>query len=81
MTSPTSNSDVDESVHRKLNFFQTVRAVLWAMFGVRKRAGLREDTARLNPVYVILTGVLFGVVFVTTLVVLVQWVVGSATGN
>ena len=81
MTSPTSGRDVDESVHRKLNFLQTVRAVLWAMFGVRKRAGLKEDTARLNPVYVILTGVLFGVVFVTTLVVLVQWVVGSATGN
>lgn len=79
MTSPTQDDGLAEGTQRKLNFAQTVKAVLWAMFGVRKRAGLKEDTAKLNPVYVILTGVLFGVVFVTALVVLVQWVVSSAT--
>lgn len=66
---------------RKLNFLQTLRAVLWAMFGVRKGSGWREDVARLNPVYVILTGVLFGVVFVVSLVLLVQWIVSSMTGQ
>lgn len=73
--------DVSQSAQRKLNFPQTVKAVLWAMFGVRKRAGLKEDTARLNPVYVILTGILFGVVFVTTLVFIVRWAVGAAAGG
>lgn len=81
MTSPTQDDQLAESTQRKLNFVQTLKAVLWAMFGVRKRAGLREDTAKLNPVYVILTGVLFGVVFVTALIVLVQWVVSSATSS
>lgn len=65
---------------RKLNFWQTLRAVLWAMFGVRKGSGWREDVAKLNPVYVILTGVLFGVIFVISLVLLVQWIVSSMTG-
>ena len=65
---------------RKLNFFQTLKAVLWAMFGVRKSQGWQDDVARLNPVYVILTGVLFGIVFVVSLVFLVQWIVSSMTG-
>jgi len=65
---------------RKLNFFQTLKAVLWAMFGVRKSQGWQDDVARLNPVYVILTGVLFGIVFVVSLVLLVQWIVSSMTG-
>ena len=66
-----------EASQRKLNFFQTLRAVLWAMFGVRRGAGWREDVARLNPVYVIVIGLLFGVVFVTSLVFLAGWVVST----
>jgi len=65
---------------RKLNFFQTLKAVLWAMFGVRKSQGSQDDVAQLNPVYVILTGVLFGIVFVSSLVFLVKWIVSSMTG-
>lgn len=70
-----------ESTQRKLNFLETLRAVLWAMFGVRRGAGWREDVARLNPVYVILIGVLFGVIFVTSLVFLAGWIVSSMTGQ
>jgi hypothetical protein len=50
------------------------------MFGVRKRQGSQDDVAQLNPVYVILTGVLFGIVFVSSLVFLVKWIVSSMTG-
>lgn len=78
MTTEQQKDDLLESSQRKLNFLQTVKAVLWAMFGVRKGAGLKDDIAKLNPVYVILTGILFGVVFVGALVLLVQWVVSSA---
>lgn len=78
MTPDQEHIDLVESAQRKLNFPQTVKAVLWAMFGVRKGAGLKDDIAKLNPVYVILTGILFGVLFVGALVLLVQWVVSSA---
>jgi len=50
------------------------------MFGVRKSQGWQDDVAQLNPVYVILTGVLFGIVFVSSLVFLVKWIVSSMTG-
>ena len=68
-----------EASQRKLNFFQTLRAVLWAMFGVRRGASWREDVARLNPVYVIVIGVLFTVVFVTSLVLIAGWLVSTMT--
>ena len=72
--------DLRQTSQRKLNFLQTVKAVLWAMFGVRKGDGLKEDISKLNPVYVILAGILFGVIFVVSLVLLVQWIVSSAVG-
>jgi hypothetical protein len=78
MTTGQEEDDLRQSAQRKLNFPQTVKAVLWAMFGVRKGAGLKDDISKLNPVYVILTGILFGVFFVGSLVLLVQWVVSSA---
>jgi hypothetical protein len=78
MTVQQEGKELAESSQRKLNFLQTVKAVLWAMFGVRKGDGLKDDIAKLNPVYVILTGLMFGVVFVGLLLLLVQWVVNSA---
>jgi hypothetical protein len=79
MMSDQGGEDLEKSSQRKLNFLQTLKAVLWAMFGVRKGAGLKNDISNLNPVYVILTGLMFGVVFVGLLVLLVQWVVGNVT--
>jgi len=55
---------------------ETARAVLWSFFGVRGSAGHERDMARLNPVYVILTGLALAVLFVVTLLALVRWVVG-----
>nr|WP_235490999.1 DUF2970 domain-containing protein [Achromobacter sp. DMS1] len=49
----------------------------WAFFGVRKGAGYREDIARLNPVYVIVAGLLAAALFVTALVFIVRWAVAS----
>ena len=67
-----------QSTERKLNFLQTLKAVIWAMFGVRRKSGLREDIGKLNPFYLALTGIIFGIVFVTTLVFLAKWVVSMA---
>ncbi|MEN9773343.1 MAG: hypothetical protein RL322_413 [Pseudomonadota bacterium] len=53
----------------------TVRAVLWSFFGVRGRSGHEQDMARLNPIYVILTGVGLAALFVLSLIMLVKWVV------
>jgi len=68
----------DSSSPRNPGFLQTLRAVLWAFFGVRRGAGYQEDAARLNPVHVIIAGVLAAAVFVFVLVLIVRWVVAGA---
>ncbi|BEG77172.1 DUF2970 domain-containing protein [Achromobacter xylosoxidans] len=73
------SDDLRESTQRKLSFFQTMKAVAWGFFGVRKGAGYREDSARLNPVHVIVAGLLAAAIFVTVLVLIVRWAVSSLT--
>ncbi len=60
---------------RNAGFLQTIRAVLWSFFGVRKRSGYEQDATQLNPVYVIIAGVIAAAIFVLTLVVIVRIVV------
>ncbi|GAB1576666.1 MULTISPECIES: DUF2970 domain-containing protein [Bordetella] len=71
--------DIREASQRKLNFLQTLKAVLWGMFGVRKGAGYQEDAGKLNPVHLIVAGLLAGVIFVLVLVAIVRWAVASLT--
>ena len=67
----------ESSASSSSTFVQTVRAVAWSFFGVRRAAGLESDVQRLNPVHVVVGGVLGAALFVAALVWLVQWVVGS----
>ncbi|MDQ2136852.1 DUF2970 domain-containing protein [Alcaligenaceae bacterium A4P071] len=69
--------DIRELSRRKLSFFQTLRAVLWGFFGVRKGSGYQEDIGRLNPVHLIIAGILGGVIFVVVLVTIVRFAVAS----
>ena len=69
--------DLRQAVARKGSFLGTLRAVAWSFFGVRKGAGYEKDIAQLNPVHVIIAGVLAAVLFVLALVLLVNWVIAS----
>lgn len=60
---------------RNAGFLQTIRAVLWSFFGVRKRSGYEQDASQLNPVAVIIAGVIGAAIFVVTLLVIVRIVV------
>ena len=71
------SQDLKELSRRKLNFFQTLKAISWAMFGIRKGSGYQEDMAKLNPVHVVLAGLLAGLMFVVGLVMIVRWAVSS----
>lgn len=71
--------DLRELSQRKLSFFQTVKAVLWGFFGVRKGSSYQDDIARLNPVHLIIAGLLGGLIFVVVLVLIVRFAVASLT--
>ncbi len=75
------SEDLKQAVQRKGSFWQTVKAVGWSFFGVRKASGYEEDIAKVNPVHVIVAGLLAAVLFVLGLVVLVKWVVASGAAT
>ncbi len=60
---------------RQASFLTTLRAVAASFFGVRGRKAHESDVARLNPIHVVLVGIMLAVVFVLTLVMIVRWVV------
>jgi len=70
-------SDLKQAAQRPVSFLQTMRAVAWSFFGVRRRADWEQDSAKLNPVHVIIAGVAGAVLFVLGIVLLVRWVVSS----
>jgi hypothetical protein len=67
----------DSPVHRKGSFLQTMRAVGWSFFGVRRSADYAADVQKLNPVHVVIAGVVGALVFIAVLVLLVRWVISS----
>ena len=69
--------DLRQAVGRPLSFWQTLRAVAWSFFGVRRGADHESDIAQLNPVHLIVAGVIGALLFVLVLLLLVQWVIGS----
>ncbi len=60
---------------------QTMRAVAWSFFGIRRSSAYADDVQRLNPVHVVIGGVLGAAVFVLALLLLVRWVVGSGVAG
>jgi hypothetical protein len=72
-----SGDSLKSAVQRRPSFLQTLRAVGWSFFGIRKASGYQNDVEKLNPVHVIIAGILGAGLFVGALVLLVGWVVGS----
>ena len=60
---------------------QLFRAVAWSFFGVRRGSEYEKDVTQLNPVHVIVAGIVSAAVFVLGLVMLVKWVVGSGVAD
>lgn len=58
-----------------MNPLHTVKAVLWAFLGIRKRSAYEEDLGKLNPFHIIAVALLAVAVFVGGLIALVNWVV------
>ncbi len=69
--------DLKSATQRKLSFFATLKAVCWSFVGIRKKSGYEQDAAKLNPVYVIVAGILGVVIFITTLILIVKHVVSG----
>jgi hypothetical protein len=70
-------SDLREAARRPGTFLGTIKAVAWAFFGIRGRGAHESDIARLNPIHLIIAGVLCAAAFVVTLLLIVRWAVSG----
>jgi hypothetical protein len=49
-------------------------AVLWGFLGVRRNSDYQQDVKRLNPLHILLVGVVMTFLFVAGLMLLVTWI-------
>ena len=77
----TEERPLKEALQRKASFLQTMRAVAWSFFGVRKSADYERDLAQLNPVHVIIAGLIGAAIFIGGLIALVSWVLSSGVAT
>ena len=75
------SGDLRQAVQRKGSFVQTMKAVGWSFFGVRKGADHEKDVNQLNPVHVVIAGVLGAVIFIVVLLLVVNWVLASGAAT
>jgi hypothetical protein len=64
-----------ENPHKKVPLWRTAKAVAWSFVGLRARGDYEEDIKNLNPIHIIVVGLIGIFAFVVALVLLVNWVV------
>jgi hypothetical protein len=68
-------NEEQQVTRRKASFAATMKAVFWSFFGVRKKRDYEEDAAQLNPVHVIIAGLIGAALFIAILIFIVRMVV------
>jgi hypothetical protein len=63
------------------SLLQSFRAVAWSFFGIRRARDYERDVSRLNPVHVVIAGIVGALIFIGALVLVVQWVVSSGVAG
>ena len=77
MTTGNGDAALREAVRRKGSLGRTLLAVVWSFFGVRKSKDLERDVGELNPLHLVIAGVVVAALFVGALIALVNWVIKS----
>lgn len=62
-----------ETPAQKLSFFETLGAVFWSFIGLRRRSDYERDVTGLNPVYVIIAGLVGVALFIGLLLLAVSF--------
>ena len=57
---------------------QVAKAVFWSFFGVRRGAEHEKDLAQIKPAQVVIAGLIGAAIFVSSLVLLVKFIIGRA---
>jgi hypothetical protein len=69
--------DLKQASGRKASFGATMKAVFWSFFGIRKRSDYEKDVNQLNPLHVVIGGLIGVAVFIGILLTVVKMVVAK----
>lgn len=61
----------------KASFGASMKAVFWSFLGIRKRSDYEQDSASLNPLHVVIAGLIGAALFIGALVLLVRLAVAQ----
>ncbi len=81
MPQPPEAEGLRDAAQRKLSLLQTIKAVAWSFFGVRRGSDYQNDVSKLNPVHVIIAGLIGAALFIAVLILLVRLVVTSGAAS
>lgn len=59
------------------SIWHSIKLVAWSFLGIRSNREYQEDLARVNPMHVVLVGLVSVLLLVVGLIVLVNWVVAK----
>ena len=75
MSAPLGPSPDAKPSQRKGSLLRTVRAVAWSLIGLRKGSEYQQDVEKLNPIHIIVVGLIAVFLLVIGLIGLVNWIV------
>ncbi|MEO8299681.1 MAG: DUF2970 domain-containing protein [Burkholderiales bacterium] len=58
-----------------------MKAVAWSFLGIRRGKDYDRDVQQLNPVHVVIAGIVGALLFIGVLIALVNWVSGSGVAS
>ena len=64
-----------DTAPRRGSLPRTISAVAWSLIGLRKGSEYEKDLEKINPLHLVIVGLLAVFVLVALLIVLVNWVV------
>lgn len=60
-----------------VSFWRSVKLVAWSFLGIRSKSGYQQDLEKVNPVHVMVVGLVGVLILVVALIGLVNWVVSK----
>ena len=63
---------------KKASPLTVAKAVFWSFLGIRRKQDHEADSVHLTPVQVIVAGIVGAVLLVTSLILLVKFIIGRA---
>ena len=65
----------NQDENKRAGVLQVAKAVTWSFMGIRKKSDLENDAEMITPLQVVIGGIIGGIIFVISLMLLVRLVV------